>query len=127
MSVYMVFLFRPFFRRGIGKPYCCVEGTGDCSIDWTNRRSCQWCRFDKCLRVGMNPQLVDAKLRKKSLNKKSAISDEPVLINNLEPLENVGVISNVLKVRIETHLNTLHSIFNFRTSVFNKMTNHPHS
>merc|ERR1711892_313739 len=36
-----------FFRRGIGKPYCCVEGTGDCSVDWTSRRSCQWCRFDK--------------------------------------------------------------------------------
>ena len=38
---------RAFFRRGIGKPYCCVEGTGDCGIDWTNRRSCQWCRFDR--------------------------------------------------------------------------------
>ena len=38
---------RAFFRRGIGKSYCCVEGTGDCSIDWTCRRSCQWCRFDK--------------------------------------------------------------------------------
>ena len=38
---------RAFFRRGIGKSYCCVEGTGDCNIDWTCRRSCQWCRFDK--------------------------------------------------------------------------------
>eukprot|EP00092_Neocalanus_flemingeri_P006488 GFUD01006993.1.p1 GENE.GFUD01006993.1~~GFUD01006993.1.p1 ORF type:complete len:345 (+),score=106.00 GFUD01006993.1:54-1088(+) len=88
---------RAFFRRGIGKPYCCVEGTGDCPIDWTNRRSCQWCRFDKCLRVGMNPELVDASLRKKSLNKKTAIYDEPVLIDNLKPLENTGVISNLLQ------------------------------
>ena len=38
---------RAFFRRGIGKPYCCVEGTGDCTIDLSNRRSCQWCRFDR--------------------------------------------------------------------------------
>ena len=38
---------RAFFRRGIGKPYCCVEGKGDCTIDFTSRRSCQWCRFDK--------------------------------------------------------------------------------
>jgi len=45
----------------------------------------------------MNPILVDANLRKKSSNQKSAISDEPVLIDNLKPLENGGVISNVLK------------------------------
>ena len=38
---------RAFFRRGIGKPYCCVKGKGDCAIDFTSRRSCQWCRFDK--------------------------------------------------------------------------------
>ena len=46
---------RAFFRRGIGKSYCCVEGTGDCNIDWTCRRSCQWCRFDKS--VSANQQL----------------------------------------------------------------------
>merc|ERR1711892_655453 len=88
---------RAFFRRGIGKPYCCVEGTGDCSIDWTSRRSCQWCRFDKCLRVGMNPELVDAALRKKSYMIKSFTYEGTALIDNLEPLEDIGVISDVLK------------------------------
>ena len=39
--------FRAFFRRGIGRPYCCVDGTGACNVDWSNRRSCQWCRFDR--------------------------------------------------------------------------------
>merc|ERR1711892_1567990 len=88
---------RAFFRRGIGKPFCCVEGTGDCSIDWTSRRSCQWCRFDKCLRVGMNPELVDAALKKKSYMRKSCTIEEPVLIGNLESLEDIEVIDDVLK------------------------------
>merc|ERR1711936_1282441 len=88
---------RAFFRRGIGKSYCCVEGTGDCTIDWTNRRSCQWCRFDKCLRVGMNPDLVDASIRKNSLRKKSSLPDQTVLIDNLQPIENSEVFSNVFK------------------------------
>merc|ERR1719483_103181 len=88
---------RAFFRRGIRKSYCCVDGSGDCRIDWTSRRSCQWCRFDKCLRVGMNPKLVDAALKKKSYMRKSFTLEEPVLIDNLEPLEDIGVISDVLK------------------------------
>jgi len=79
---------RAFFRRGIGKPYCCVEGTGDCSIDLTNRRSCQWCRFDRCLKAGMKPELVDASFRRKTFNKKhNASFEEPVLIDNFRPLE----------------------------------------
>jgi len=57
---------RAFFRRGIGRPYCCVDGTGSCNVDWSNRRSCQWCRFDRCLRAGMKPELVDATLRRRS-------------------------------------------------------------
>jgi len=79
---------RAFFRRGIGKPYCCVEGTGDCSIDLTNRRSCQWCRFDRCLKAGMKPELVDASFRRKTFNKKhNASFEEPILIDNFRPLE----------------------------------------
>jgi len=80
---------RAFFRRGIGKSYCCVEGTGDCNIDWTCRRSCQWCRFDKCLKAGMKPELVDAAFRRKIPNRKTDCStyDEPFLIDNFKSLE----------------------------------------
>jgi hypothetical protein len=46
----------------------------------------------------MNPELVDASLKKKSLMKKSVADEIPVLIDNLEPLENTGVVSSVLKV-----------------------------
>ena len=48
--------------------------------------------------MGMNPELVDAALRKKSYMRKSFTLEEPVLIDNLEPLEDIGVISEVLKV-----------------------------
>jgi len=80
---------RAFFRRGIGKSYCCVEGTGDCNIDWTCRRSCQWCRFDKCLAAGMKPELVDAAFRRKTPHKRPEQSqyDEPFLIDNFTALE----------------------------------------
>merc|ERR1712227_1165290 len=80
---------RAFFRRGIGKSYCCVEGTGDCTIDWSNRRSCQWCRFDRCLKAGMKPELVDAAFRRKSFRKKAAGmgSEDPGFIENLHALD----------------------------------------
>merc|ERR1711874_178533 len=63
---------RAFFRRGIGKSYCCVEGTGDCNIDWTCRRSCQGCRFDKSVSAG--PQL-------KLYGKKIKIPENPIFLN----------------------------------------------
>jgi hypothetical protein len=48
--------------------------------------------------MGMNPELVDASLKKTSLRKKSVADEVPVLIINLEPLENTGVVSSILKV-----------------------------
>merc|ERR1712130_786877 len=91
---------RAFFRRGIGKPYCCVEGKGDCTIDFTSRRSCQWCRFDKCLRVGMRQDLVDATLRKKNLSGDSLEGREPdssnTLIPSFQSIEQHDVLAQVL-------------------------------
>jgi len=91
---------RAFFRRGIGKPYCCVEGKGDCIIDFTSRRSCQWCRFDKCLRVGMRQDLVDATLRKKNLSGESSEGRSEETITNLIPtfqsIEQHDVLAQVL-------------------------------
>merc|ERR1712088_482473 len=93
---------RAFFRRGIGKPYCCVEGKGDCTIDFTSRRSCQWCRFDKCLRVGMRQDLVDATLRKKNLSGESSegrddsSSTSNTLIPTFQSIEQHDVLAQVL-------------------------------
>jgi len=52
---------KAFFRRatqtGKDKKYKC-KSDKQCSITYTNRRSCQFCRFNKCLEIGMKPNWV---------------------------------------------------------------------
>ena len=55
-----------------------------------------------CLKVGMNPELVDASLRLKNVKKNKINYDQPTLINSLEPLENCGIVSDVLRVKMKT-------------------------
>ena len=57
--------------------------------------------LSRCLKVGMNPELVDASLRLKNIKKIKNNNDKPVLIDNLEPLENIGIVSEVLRVMIK--------------------------
>ena len=54
--------------------------------------------------MGMNPELVDASLKKKYLKKKSVSDEVPGIIDDLEPLENTGVVSSVLKVDYHCHV-----------------------
>ena len=53
----------------------------------------------------MNPELVDASLRLKNIKKIKNNNDKPVLIDNLEPLENIGIVSEVLRVMIKPLFN----------------------
>ena len=50
----------------------------------------------------MNPELVDASLRLKNVKKNKINYDQPTLINSLEPLENCGIVSDVLRVKMKT-------------------------
>ena len=45
---------KSFFKRTIQKQlqYICVE-VKDCTIDKSNRIRCQYCRFQKCIKLGM--------------------------------------------------------------------------
>jgi len=55
-----------FFRRSVIKNcnHYCKFGHLSCSIGVINRRkSCRRCRFDKCIEIGMRPELVDRKER----------------------------------------------------------------
>jgi len=45
----------------------------------------------------MNPDLVDASLRLKSLKSRKMMSTEPITIDNLQPLVNTGILSDVLR------------------------------
>ena len=50
----------------------------------------------------MNPELVDASLRLKNIKKiKNNNNYKPVLIDNLKPLENSGIVCDVLRVMIK--------------------------
>ena len=51
---------------------------------------------------------MDAALRKKFYIRNSFTPEETVLIENLEPLEDIGVISDVLKVTWILKLKRLH-------------------
>ncbi|XP_006817205.1 nuclear receptor subfamily 1 group D member 2-like, partial [Saccoglossus kowalevskii] len=49
-----------FFRRSSksGKEYTCRHGNGQCMIGRVNRNRCQFCRYKKCLEVGMSREAV---------------------------------------------------------------------
>jgi len=70
------FSCRAFFRRSVDKSssYQCLDGM-NCTIDVGSRRSCQFCRFQKCLRAGMKPTWVlsdDEKNQRKKRKKVKA-------------------------------------------------------
>jgi len=45
--------------------YECVSGQGDCQVSSVTRSNCKKCRFERCLAVGMRPELVDNLARRK--------------------------------------------------------------
>ena len=61
---------RAFFRRGIMRNYSCVRGDESCQVNSITRTNCKKCRFERCLEVGMRPELVDASLRRKQEEKR---------------------------------------------------------
>ncbi|PAA90734.1 hypothetical protein BOX15_Mlig010675g1 [Macrostomum lignano] len=49
---------KAFFRRNAEKHLDCSHGDGNCLITVTTRRTCRACRFEKCLAVGMQLELL---------------------------------------------------------------------
>ncbi|XP_046805892.1 nuclear receptor subfamily 2 group E member 1 [Lucilia cuprina] len=49
-----------FFKRSVrkGNIYNCIAGKGNCVIDKARRNWCPYCRFQQCLKCGMNVQAV---------------------------------------------------------------------
>ncbi|XP_023322617.1 nuclear receptor subfamily 2 group C member 2 isoform X2 [Eurytemora carolleeae] len=100
---------RAFFRRGIGRTYTCINDDSNCEIDCQTRRSCQLCRFNKCLKVGMSVGKIEESPRSRTRRASSCSSKDsdtptqpdksskPILIQELEPLEQPGILHQVLK------------------------------
>lgn len=51
---FLILYLKGFFKRTVqnNKRYTCAESQ-DCKIDKTQRKRCPFCRFQKCLNVGM--------------------------------------------------------------------------
>ena len=56
------FSCKAFFRRAVRsqREKKCKQ-FGDCKINFVNRKSCHYCRFQKCLKAGMDPKWVMSK------------------------------------------------------------------
>merc|ERR1719317_224175 len=67
---------RSFFRRGIQFTYMCVMGGNSCMVDMVTRKSCPKCRFDKCLKAGMLPELVNKSVRRRKTKGKGGKGNE---------------------------------------------------
>ena len=52
---------------------CRNNGSAPCTIDSKSWRSCQKCRFDKCLEAGMKVEMLENRI-----NKKAGIVKAPV-------------------------------------------------
>ena len=63
---------RAFFRRGVGASdqYQCRWGQ-ICKITLKSRTQCQYCRFQKCLEIGMKPTWVMTDKEKKEKREKT--------------------------------------------------------
>jgi hypothetical protein len=53
------------FFQTVGKVYACKQD-GKCDVSKKNRKKCQKCRYEACLRVGMDPGLVLTEDQKKA-------------------------------------------------------------
>merc|ERR1719348_1420490 len=73
---------KAFFRRVVNTnkatKYKCRAGNNQCDVSLANRRSCQACRYKKCVGAGMKPGLVlsDDQCHKKFGPKKGTNADK---------------------------------------------------
>lgn len=96
---------RAFFRRAIRKHFVCRAGDYSCIMEGTRSNRCRGCRYQKCLQVGMKPEMVDAMLkrnpeggkrRRKTEQTMSKVNTQPVFSRVVhDPL--------VINSRVELH------------------------
>jgi len=109
---------RAFFRRNTQRdelPQC--KSDQSCRITHIDRKQCSACRYFKCIRIGMKPELVlteeDKKRRfKKFLKKKEAVFVDSVGLQepDLPPLEPIQ--SSVCSFLTPEFRQNLHLLFN---------------
>ena len=108
---------RAFFRRsvqsGYNDTYCCVKDN-DCEVTLRTRKNCQFCRYNKCLAIGMKTTWVLSEEERKEkfdgrkINRKRKLTkdasgeceeeDDPVVDNNLITDDEMLELNELLRV-----------------------------
>lgn len=86
-----------FFKRSVQnqKRYTCIENQS-CPIDKTQRKRCAYCRFQKCLNVGMRLEAVRADRMRGGRNKFGPIyRRDRALRRQLKTINDVKAISSI--------------------------------
>uniref|UniRef100_A0A0N4ZBR4 Nuclear receptor domain-containing protein n=1 Tax=Parastrongyloides trichosuri TaxID=131310 RepID=A0A0N4ZBR4_PARTI len=73
-----------FFRRAVkeGKNKYVCRYNKSCNVDKYERNSCRYCRFKKCLFVGMNPKSVRPNREQLSANDKKSLQNKCLIEEN---------------------------------------------
>ncbi|CAJ0957779.1 unnamed protein product, partial [Mesorhabditis belari] len=103
-----------FFRRSVSdqKVYSCAHRKCNVRFDSAKRGGiCRYCRFEKCLSVGMLPQEVQAKrARRSEASSTSSASPRPTPVNRRKGAS--GVLESIVALRRE--------IASARTRIYNQ-------
>ncbi|XP_019720789.1 probable nuclear hormone receptor HR38 [Hippocampus comes] len=96
-----------FFKRTVQKnsKYVCLTNK-DCPVDKRRRNRCQFCRFQKCLAVGMVKEVV----RTDSLKgRRGRLPSKPKVVQEASPaVSPVSMIASLVRAQIDSNPNEEH-------------------
>lgn len=93
-------MFAGFFKRTVqkGSKYVCLAEKA-CPVDKRRRNRCQYCRFQKCLSVGMVKEVV----RTDSLKgRRGRLPSKPKSPQDSPPSPPVNIVSALVRAHVDT-------------------------
>lgn len=90
-----------FFKRTVQKnsKYVCLANK-DCPVDKRRRNRCQFCRFQKCLAVGMVKEVVRTDNLK---GRRGRLPSKPKVISDSQTVSPVNMIASLVRAHIDSN------------------------
>ncbi|XP_075679834.1 uncharacterized protein LOC113795724 isoform X2 [Dermatophagoides pteronyssinus] len=115
-----------FFKRTVqkGSKYTCL-GNKDCTVDKRRRNRCQFCRFQKCLTVGMVKEVVRTDSLKGRRGRLPSKPKSPHQLDQLgqRKLPPISTIASLLKAHEESSVNKANLDFSRFNDNFDEQIN----